>query len=657
MRLLLLRLPVLLIMNCQSATVPEPSPTARAGNIHPEHDETFNAVHESTVFGGPRRYRVMLPDDYTTSGRSYPVIYLLHGWSGFNRSAYRLDWLEGEFPGRNDVIFVLPDGFIDPSYRWAYNLSGEPPQRETSYADYFAELVAHVDLTYRSQAQRESRAIYGHSMGGFMSFYLAGKFPHLIGAAVNNMGSPEFFLGSPNRYQLHRHCEHMANLEGVRVRFDNGNRCFLFTLNREAASGLSFAAELEAQYVEPDLRHQIDAAGETAHFASQLDFLLESFRQPSTPPRLWRHTDASPRFSKWGWQVDADLPETGHVVLERVGPGGLHARVLRWPVDGAPMAGARLRIRSAPIAPPGEWFELQRLDAVGDAVGDALSGGERVQSDPTGRLTLELAAPTEHLAIRRIGSAPEPVLVAHRFDSGRFLRPGQGENLWLRIWNRGGAPTLPMQLRLASPQAGVEFQTAIAELPSLAARETAWAGPFRLTRRGGPPSTGERPEVALRLHLRDEQGKEWADHLEVPVWEDLPIWRDVEIEDGRPGLTQWPIQGRGNGNGIAEAGERIVLVRGGIPLFVQLDDSRIPRTAETLFLTNQQPEGILSLDVINRAIRLDLPADLPEGARIRLLARQEIEVRRPHPRDPDAAWHHREVHWGQIELLIGKPDR
>ena len=632
-----------------SKTTPDSAP--RAGNIHREHYGIFNSVHESAVFGGPRQYRVILPEDYATSGKRYPVIFLLHGWSGFNRATYRLDWLEGEFPRRNEVIIILPDGYVDPSYRWPYNLTGEPPQRDVLYADYFMELVAHVDETYRTKADRESRAIYGHSMGGFMSFHLAGKFPHLFGSAVNNMGSPEYFLGTSNRYYFYRNSDHMGNLEGLRVRFINGKNCFLNALNREAASGLPFAAELDAVYSEPELRHQVDAIGETAYFASQLEFLLESFDQPATLPRLWRHIDASPRFAKWGWEVEADLGETGHVVLERVGPGGLRARALRWPVDGAPIPGARLRIQSAPIYPPNEWFELQRLDADGEEI----SSGERQQSDLDGRLCFELAAPAEHLAIRRAGFAPEPVLVAYRFESGRFLRPDRSEDLWLRIWNRGGSPSLPMQLQLSSPQAAVEFQTANAEIPSLATGETTWVGPFHLTRREDPPPSGERSEVAVRLHFRDEQGQEWADFLELPVWEDVPVWRDVEIEDGRPGLTAWPIQGRGNGNGIAEAGERILLTRGGIPLFVQLDDPRIPRGAETLFLTNQQPEGIHSLDAINRATRLDLPADLPDGTRIHLLARQEIETRRIHPGDPSAHCHYREVHWGQVELIVHHP--
>lgn len=33
----------------------------------------------SQILGKPIRYTIYLPDDYDTSVRSYPVVYLLHG--------------------------------------------------------------------------------------------------------------------------------------------------------------------------------------------------------------------------------------------------------------------------------------------------------------------------------------------------------------------------------------------------------------------------------------------------------------------------------------------------------------------------------------------------------------------------------------------------
>src|SRR6266700_7579686 len=38
--------------------------------------------HYSRVFGQNRKFLLYLPDDYTKSGKRYPVIYYFHGWGG-----------------------------------------------------------------------------------------------------------------------------------------------------------------------------------------------------------------------------------------------------------------------------------------------------------------------------------------------------------------------------------------------------------------------------------------------------------------------------------------------------------------------------------------------------------------------------------------------
>ena len=38
--------------------------------------------HYSEVFKRDKPYRIFLPDDYATSGKSYPVIYYFHGNTG-----------------------------------------------------------------------------------------------------------------------------------------------------------------------------------------------------------------------------------------------------------------------------------------------------------------------------------------------------------------------------------------------------------------------------------------------------------------------------------------------------------------------------------------------------------------------------------------------
>ena len=47
--------------------------------------------HESKVFGESRNYRILLPPDYATSGKHYPVIYFFHGHS----DRYTLEHYDG----------------------------------------------------------------------------------------------------------------------------------------------------------------------------------------------------------------------------------------------------------------------------------------------------------------------------------------------------------------------------------------------------------------------------------------------------------------------------------------------------------------------------------------------------------------------------------
>ena len=72
---------------------------------------------------------------------------------------------------------------------------------------YFPELVDYIDNNYRTIADREHRATAGLSMGGFMSFWVSGKYPDMISSASNFMGSSEFLVGPMGFPTEYRHDE------------------------------------------------------------------------------------------------------------------------------------------------------------------------------------------------------------------------------------------------------------------------------------------------------------------------------------------------------------------------------------------------------------------------------------------------------------------
>lgn len=105
-------------------------------------------------------YCLLLPADYETSGRTYPVLYLLHGLWGTEN-----DWLAKtnivEQVGTLPLIVVMPQA--DDS--WYVNLATRP---EAKYEDYvLGDLVQEIEGRYRVEKSRDARFIAGLSMGGY----------------------------------------------------------------------------------------------------------------------------------------------------------------------------------------------------------------------------------------------------------------------------------------------------------------------------------------------------------------------------------------------------------------------------------------------------------------------------------------------------------
>ena len=133
-------------------------------------------------------------------------------------SVYKGDTI-ASFVATHDVIVVKWDGYNPrkpgEDYLRPYNVS--PVETSRQFPLYFPELVEHIDSTYRTLADRGHRATAGLSMGGFMSFWVAGKYPDMVGSASNFMGSAEFSVGPRG---LRRRVRPRRNVRQLRGRAD-----------------------------------------------------------------------------------------------------------------------------------------------------------------------------------------------------------------------------------------------------------------------------------------------------------------------------------------------------------------------------------------------------------------------------------------------------
>ena len=144
-------------------------------------------------------YNVYLPAGYESATDRYPVLYLLHG-RGDSKSAWTqmkgaLDALiaSGEI---QPTIAIMPDApwssrasyYVDSGY------TGADPGRKVETA-FTQDLIAHVDATYRTVANRTGRGVAGYSMGGYGALRYSLAHPDLFGASI--VLSPAVYVPIP----------------------------------------------------------------------------------------------------------------------------------------------------------------------------------------------------------------------------------------------------------------------------------------------------------------------------------------------------------------------------------------------------------------------------------------------------------------------------
>jgi enterochelin esterase-like enzyme len=140
-------------------------------------------IIKSAILNKNVTYTIYLPADYFTSERSYPVVYLLHGYTDDNTG-----WLQfGEINRYADkaiedgtippMIIVMPDG--DSS--WYINSY----DGKEKYEDFFIkEFIPSVEKKFRIKNEKRYRGIAGLSMGGYGTLIYAIKYPQLFAAAA-----------------------------------------------------------------------------------------------------------------------------------------------------------------------------------------------------------------------------------------------------------------------------------------------------------------------------------------------------------------------------------------------------------------------------------------------------------------------------------------
>jgi enterochelin esterase-like enzyme len=220
-------------------------------------DETEGQIIESSYPSAIAQqdvaYRIYLPPCYATSGKRYPILYIMHGLGE------GMDYKQWDEMGLDEAadqgyqsgtlspfIIVMPNGAVFlPNGTVVHGMNYFLPSNSYEFM-ILTELMPGIEAEYCTWNEAPGRAIGGLSRGGFWAYEITFQHPELFGAVG---GHSAYFYESPeipptsNPLDLARDAQ---GIEGLRMYLDHGANDYPEV--REAME--VFSARLNARGIE-----------------------------------------------------------------------------------------------------------------------------------------------------------------------------------------------------------------------------------------------------------------------------------------------------------------------------------------------------------------------------------------------------------------------
>jgi S-formylglutathione hydrolase FrmB len=236
-----------------------------------------NAMHKNI------KVAVVVPDRAAgKTGIKFPVVYLLHGYSGNYGS-----WLKDapQLQSRADqyqVMLVCPDGGYGS---WYYD---SPINDSIKYETFITkELLPYIDANFPTSANKDHRAITGLSMGGHGGLFLGMRHSNLFGNAGSVCGGVDI-RPFPNSWDIKKslgtiieYPQNWTNYSVVTIAknlkpgqlhiiFDCGVSDFFIDVNRSLHQVL-LSNKIDHDYTERPGGHN------KAYWSNSIDYQLQFF--------------------------------------------------------------------------------------------------------------------------------------------------------------------------------------------------------------------------------------------------------------------------------------------------------------------------------------------------------------------------------------------
>jgi hypothetical protein len=293
---------------------------------------------------------------------------------------------------------------------------------------------------------------------------------------------------------------------------------------------------------------------------------------------VWNYASAFDSFQAWGYRVRTDIAGPAIVYLKRVRRGGMLVETRQWAPDGPPAACSAIHITTAPVYRPGAAYTIRAF-----ALQSGATSSRQGKADSKGQLHLTVGCGGEALGFSGPGIDPQaPVLLPVTKKDYLRMLPGKPHSIPVRIWNPNGFPLKDVKVAMTSQYPTVDLIESSGRVKSLAAGKAADLGKdFRVRFTAGDngfppvgvlPVNGGFARTRLLLNAKAANAPPLDTHIDVMVDPaDLKPPKKIVVLDGRTrtfsifwqgrhgggkSVPRTVTEGRGNGNGILQPGER-----------------------------------------------------------------------------------------------------
>jgi len=589
----------------------------------------IDSSHYSSVFGETRNYRIFLPPGYFDNPqKKYPVIYFMHGWSqryfgdggqaysNFDKGAENNGDNIANFVSTHQVIVVKSDGYNrspdEKYYLRPYNIG--PVETYRQFPIYYPELIDYIDHHYNTLADREHRAISGLSMGGFMAFWIAGKYPHLFSVAGNFCGSPEFEVGPKDFSVEYRHIDMYKNYGGMNLRLHFWDKGFIRGYHQDM--------NRIWLHIMDNYKYKIyDAEHSTCGLGEMFGFFINTFKHPPKKPLKWDHIDVYPDFTVWDYKINSDRIVPGFTILENVDKRGFKCSVREFLQDGELMPFVNLSILTPAV------YEKNQVYIVNDVDTKRLKTSQKkIQSDNSGRLKIFINGSTHEIGINKKADKPNICIAAVEIENMNWATYKKDVSLSIKLLNKGLSPGKNIKAKLSVSGSSSNVIKSESGFGNIAVNEIKICQiPF--TFQVQPDSI----EVEkFKLTIQDENKNKWEEFFDLPIKKDLPETKDFEIADGKTFTvakagtdTETILLGAGNGDGIANPGESIVLLVKDQGKYWRTSLSFSDKYLNPFGINTRMSDNWTSFDHVGASAKYSVPlisSDCPENHSIVFLA-------------------------------------